>query len=179
MTGATLRDMLIGHALTMLDAGEADLSLRAVARAAGVSAMAPYRHFADRAALMLAIAATGFDRLHDRLAAADAAANDARAALVEQGLAYIAFARDHPALFRLMFSSDPSTDRAGCGDAAYAMLAGRVESLRPADADAAVTAAWALVHGVATLVLDGRLPPEPEAHRAALVLLTRSVAGAS
>ncbi len=177
MTAQSLRGVLIDRALDLLDAGDTELSLRGLARAAGVSAMAPYRHFADRAALMQAIAEAGFDRLRDRLAAADAGADAPVAALVAQGLAYIAFAHQHPILFRLMFSDELPAERAGCGDIAYTVLADRVASLGPSDPEAATIAAWGLVHGLATLMLDGRLPPDPAGHTAALRLLAGTIAG--
>lgn len=172
-----LRRSLIDHAMRLLDTGDHDPSLRAVARAAGVSAMAPYRHFPDKAALLGAVAAEGFALLREALVAADASglAGGPAQALVEQGLAYVAFAQAHPGLFRLMFTDTiaaramVSPDAAADGDA-YAVLAARVATLCPATAATATMAAWALVHGFAMLVLDRRLPPEVEAARAALAL---------
>lgn len=147
----------------MLDSGAGDLTLRAVARAAGVSAMAPYRHFADHAALLGAVAEEGFEDLRKVLAAADAGAQGA-AAVIAQGEAYVAFAARRPALFRLMFSGHaaaakpaetcPPQDR---GDA-YAILANRVTALWPDQAATATLGCWAIVHGLATLMLDARLP---------------------
>src|SRR4051812_17332572 len=97
-----LRETLIREAVALLESGTADLSLRQLARAAGVSAMAPYRHFPDKRALLRAVAGYGFELLREDLEPADRSANG-RAALVGQGLAYVAFASAHPALFRLMF----------------------------------------------------------------------------
>ena len=176
-TAPSLRQTLVDHAMRLLDAGEHDPSLRAVARAAGVSAMAPYRHFPDRNALLGAVAAEGFATLHGLLVAADerGGAVASEQALVEQGLAYVGFAQAHPALFRLMFTDaiaaavHVSPDCAAEGDA-YGVLAARVATLCPDRAAAATMAAWALVHGFATLALDRRLPPEPDAARAALAL---------
>lgn len=146
--------------------------MRAVARAAGVSAMAPYRHFADKAALMAAIALRGFALLEAAAGQADAV-EDAGCALVEQGLAYVAFARSHPALFRLMFADGaglqlPQEQCAG----AYRLMAKRIAQLAPDRAEAGALACWGLVHGLATLALDGRLAPDPAGERAALDLLT-------
>jgi AcrR family transcriptional regulator len=176
-TAPSLRQTLVDHAMRLLAAGEHDPSLRAVARAAGVSAMAPYRHFPDKTALLRAVAAEGFGTLHGLLVAADerGSAVAPEQALVEQGLAYVGFAQAHPALFRLMFTdaiaaaAHVSPDRAAEGDA-YGVLAARVATLCPDTAATATMAAWALVHGFATLALDRRLPPEPEAARAALAL---------
>jgi AcrR family transcriptional regulator len=175
--GPSLRQTLVDHAMRLLEAGEHDPSLRAVARAAGVSAMAPYRHFPDKAALLGAVAAEGFATLHGLLVAADDRGSAAapEQALIEQGLAYVGFAQAHPALFRLMFTdaitatAHVSPDRAAEGDA-YGVLAGRVATLCPGSAATATMAAWALVHGFAMLALDRRLPPEPEAARAALAM---------
>lgn len=171
----SLHDRLVDCALTLLETGEADVSLRAVARAAAVSAMAPYRHFADKAALMAAVALRGFAMLEKDAQAADRAI-DPGAALTRQGLAYIGFARDHPALFRLMFA-----DGAGMTlphdqcQGAYALMAARVAQLAPSDAQAGALACWGLVHGLATLALDGRLPPDPVAEQAALDLMARAL----
>jgi AcrR family transcriptional regulator len=151
-----LPDRLLRSALGALERGE-DVSLRAVARDAGVSAMAPYRHFEDKAALLAAIAKHGFDELHARLVEADDKPDD-REALVSQGEAYLAFARARPALFRLMFSrhdgGPPPVE-----DNAYGVMVRRVQRLAPRNLDAAALACWSGVHGMATLALDGGLPP--------------------
>lgn len=164
-----LRDALIKAALDSLERGE-EPSLRGVARASGVSAMAPYRHFADKAALLSAVAERGYAALAGVLAAADDDP-DPRAALVAQGLAYLAFARAHPVLFRLMFASDfelgPEDD-----SSAFATLADRVASLGTRDPDSATLLSWAAVHGLAMLSLDGRLPGlDPEGERRVVTLL--------
>jgi AcrR family transcriptional regulator len=166
---------LVDCALALLEAGETEVSLRAVARAAGVSAMAPYRHFEDKSALMAAVALRGFAMMAANAQAADRA-EDATEALTAQGESYIAFARAHPALFRLMFADDagmtlPPED---CADG-YALMARRVAELAPDRAEAGALACWGLVHGLATLALDGRLPPDPDGERAALDLMTRAL----
>jgi len=150
-----LRAALVTAALALLEAGETAPSLREVARAAGVSAMAPYRHFADRAALLAAVADEGFAALRTRLLDADDAP-ESREALIAQGRAYVDFALAHPALFRLMFSHE----KAGGvpeDETAYTVLANRVAQLAPDRAEAATLAAWGLVHGLATLLLDAKL----------------------
>ncbi len=153
-----LREALVAAALTMLESGAGELSLRGVARAAGVSAMAPYRHFADKAALLAAVAERGFTALRQHLLAADTAA-DPHEALLGQGLAYIAFARTHPALFRLMFADQPGLAKPADDNAvAYDVLSRRVRALVPGDPEGAALACWSIVHGMATLALDGRLP---------------------
>src|SRR6516225_10440444 len=99
-----LRQALIRSALEILsEAGVAGLSLRAAARRARVSAMAPYRHFADKEALLAAVAEHGFRELAARLTAAAATAVDPRAGLAALGVAYVLFACDQPSLLKLMF----------------------------------------------------------------------------
>ena len=161
-----LRDGLIAAALEILEEGGlAGLSLREAARRAGVSAMAPYRHFEDKEALIAGVAAVGFHRFADILRSADAKP-DAHEALVAQGVAYVAFACAQPALFRLMFgatSPNVKGDLALAGESAYAVLAARVASLaKPSDAATWALTCWAVVHGLAMLALDGKLGPGEE-----------------
>ena len=170
-----LRARLIAAALASLERGE-DVGLRAVARDAGVSAMAPYRHFRDKAALLAAVALRGFDDLRRVLLAADDQPN-ARDALVAQGEAYLAFARTHPTLFRLMFAGHdggpPPVE-----DNAYGVMVRRVQQLAPAHVGAATLACWSAVHGMATLALDGGLPAGGSPHEhAALTLIVAGLAG--
>ena len=174
----SLRDRLVDCALALLEQGESDVSLRAVARAAGVSAMAPYRHFEDKAALMGAVALKGFAMLEADAARADEA-DDARKALTAQGLAYVGFARAHPALFRLMFADGaglalPHEDCRG----AYTLMAHNVAELAPHCVEAGVLACWGIVHGLATLALDGRIPADPAGERAAMALMTHALEAA-
>ncbi|HEY4042471.1 MAG TPA: TetR/AcrR family transcriptional regulator [Rhodopila sp.] len=162
-----LRGALLHAAEGLLrDVGPAELSLRAVARRAGVSAMAPYRHFADKDALLAGVAADGFDQFARRLRQATATGHDPRSALTAQGQAYILFARDEPALFRLMFGPIISGASAidalrAAGAPAYAVLQDAVVAFRP-DTDPSARedltlACWALVHGLACLIVDGNI----------------------
>ena len=164
-----LRPALIRSALEILsEAGVAGLSLRAAARRAKVSAMAPYRHFADKEALLAAVAEYGFRQLAARLNAA-AAATDPRAGLGALGVAYVVFAREEPSLFKLMFgpsiekkSAHPALDDAGC--ACFDALRQAVEAASFFDGDRDLgdvsLACWSLVHGLASLMVDGRLAEE-------------------
>jgi AcrR family transcriptional regulator len=168
-----LRAALVAAALDLLEtAGEAALSLRAAARACGVSAMAPYRHFADTEDLLEAVAARGFEDLAACLEAADSAATGAQA-LAAQGAAYVAFACRRPALFRLMFMRPcrtPGKSRAyGILEERAAALAGPGMS-----AEDLTLAAWSLVHGLAALILDRRVPLEGAAAEAAARRITLS-----
>lgn len=170
-----LRTQLVAAALTALERGE-DIGLRALAREAGVSAMAPYRHFRDKAALLGAVAMRGFEDLRRVLLAADEHP-DARAALVAQGEAYLAFARARPALFRLMFASHDRAPPTADGNA-YGVMVRRVLELSPADPEAATLACWSAVHGMATLALDGGLPNGgPSLERSALRLVVAGLTG--
>jgi AcrR family transcriptional regulator len=175
----SLHERLVDCALALLEQGESDLSLRAVARAAGVSAMAPYRHFEDKAALMGAVALKGFAMLEVVAVRADEA-GDPGDALTAQGLAYIDFARAHPALFRLMFADGAGLDlpHEDCRGA-YALMARRVAELAPHHVQAGVLACWGLVHGLATLALDGRISADPAGERLALALMTQALRTAS
>src|SRR5262252_4565034 len=162
-----LRQALIRSALEILaDSGVAGLSLRAAARRARVSAMAPYRHFEDKEALLAAVAEYGFRELAARLTAAAATAADPRAGLAALGVAYVLFARDHPSLFKLMFgptiekkSAHPALDDAGC--TCFNALRQAVEAARffegDSDAGDVALACWSLVHGLSALIVDGRL----------------------
>ncbi len=153
---------LVQAALDLLgEAGADAVSLRAVARRAGVSAMAPYRHFPDKDALLAEVAAQGFAGLRDVLDAADAAAGPGQA-LVAQAVAYVGYALANPALFRLMFGPRRGADHPElwrAGGSAYAVLAERVAAQTPPDADreARVLGCWSLVHGLAMLCLEGRI----------------------
>jgi AcrR family transcriptional regulator len=157
-----LREALLSAALAILEEGEgvAGLSLREAARRAGVSAMAPYRHFADKEALLAAVATIGFERLGKALAAADAD-SDSKAALNAQGVSYVAFACAQPALFRLMFGTHAPTKCGALGaaaDVAFHLLADRVAAQAPPALTMPLTlASWALVHGLAMLAVDGQL----------------------
>lgn len=156
-----LSEALVRAALELLDeGGEVALSLRAVARRAGVSAAAPYRHYADREALVSAVAAVGYRELAVRLEAAHPAPTNPE----ELGLvaaAYVQFALERPALFRIMFSEPCDRDnevRLATTGAVAEYVRGIVERAFPAgDTEALATAVWALVHGLAFLHLDGKL----------------------
>ncbi len=171
-----LRETLLDHAVAMLAAG-AEPGVRALARAAGVSAMAPYRHFTDKAALMAAVAGRGFAMLRSALETADAEGSDAER-LVAQGEAYVAFALAHPALFRAMFACGaPAPGQPG--EPALAILTQRVAPLAGARAAEATLGCWAIVHGLATLALDGGLTLAAEQVRAVLTLHVAGIVGAA
>src|ERR1700731_2509583 len=156
-----LRAALVRAAMQLLEeSGETALSLRAVARWAGVSPAAPYRHYADREALVSAVATVGYRELAERLAAAHPSPATPEQ-LASVAVAYVQFALDRPALFRIMFGEpcDRDNDERVAATAAVSLyVRGIVERTFPdADAEALATAIWALVHGLAFLHLDGKL----------------------
>ena len=156
-----LRAALVKAALELLEeGGAAELSLRAVARRAGVAASAPYRHYADRDALLSAVAAVGYQELAQELATAHptpATPDDLAAVAV----GYVQFALRRPALFRVMFGEPcdrDSAERVAATTAISAYVSAIVErAFTGADTEALATAVWALVHGLAFLHLDGKL----------------------
>jgi AcrR family transcriptional regulator len=159
-----LRSALLDAALELLEEdGGAGLSLRAVARRAGVSTAAPYRHYADREALVSAVAAVGYQDLGQRLVAVhpEPSTVDEVAAVA---VAYVRFALERPALFRIMFEGDcdrEDDERVAAVAAVSQYVRSIVERAFPdADPEALATATWALVHGLAVLHLDGKLPSD-------------------
>ena len=154
-----LRTALLEAASEMLEAGE-NFSLRAVARRAGVSQTAPYRHFADREALESALAVRGFDDLRQRLSL-DGRPARSEEELIEFAVAYVRFALDRPAVFKLMFGQecdDSNDDRVRAAAELRALLADSLRDVFPgADHDSLAVALWALTHGLAFLHLDGKL----------------------
>jgi AcrR family transcriptional regulator len=156
-----LRTALVRAAIELLEeSGETELSLRAVARRAGVSPAAPYRHYADREALVSAVAAVGYRELAERLAAAHPSPSTPEQ-LASVAIAYVQFALERPALFRIMFGEpcDRDNDERVAATAAVSQyVRAIVERTFPqADTGALATAVWALVHGLAFLHLDGKL----------------------
>jgi len=133
--------------------GLAALSLRSVARRAGVSHAAPYRHYPSREALLADIACEGLARMRAELAQAAAVPGDCAERIVQIGGAYLRFASRHPGLLRLMLGSElPNRgDFSGLAEAT-AMIG---EDIGRALGDpAAGLAAWAAMHGLAMLILE-------------------------
>ena len=171
-----LRKTLIDAALKILETERAEPSLRRVAREAGVSAMAPYRHFTDKAGLLTAVASHGFVILRNALIDADNHP-DARHALFAQGMAFIGFARTNPALFRLMYSHQYGHADTDVVQDTYEVLAKRVAGILPAHAAAATLACRSMVQGLATIELSGRLAPaKPDDIAIAVQLLVSGLA---
>jgi len=157
-----LRRAVLDRALQVVaEQGPGSLSLRALAADLGVSHTAPRHHFGSNTGLLTAIAVEGFGMLRDRLVEL----REAGAPFLELGVAYVEFAVEHPGHFAVMFEPtmlaphDPALDAAA--EATFAELRRGVEAIAPhggvADAAAVVTAAWSLMHGLATLELTGNL----------------------
>ena len=164
-----LRAALIASATAILaEEGVTELTLRGAARRAGVSQTAPYRHFRDKAALLAAVAANGFLGLAETMRRFAGEAAEPGDRLLDIGRGYLAFALDRSALFRLMFGPE-ITDKAAhpelraAANEAFAVLAGETAPrTRKAGAGASdrAIAAWSLVHGLATLLIDGQVRPD-------------------
>lgn len=175
-----LREALIERAIALLDDGARPdaVSVRALAANLGVSPAAPYRHFATGDALLAAIATRGFERLGDDL---DAAGDD----LERLGAAYLAFAVARPQLYRAMFALPRETaagdpELAAASGRAYARLRAAVERHHASGrgrlaTPAATLAAWAYVHGLASLAIDGLVAPEAMAEPGLTAVLTRGL----
>ncbi|KTE05108.1 TetR/AcrR family transcriptional regulator [Sphingopyxis sp. H115] len=157
-----LRAAVIAAGLKRLEAGDGgELGLRALARDVGVSATALYRHFPDKEALLDALADEGLRRLGALQAQAWLKAGGGIAGFKATGTAYVRFAHDEPALFRLSFTRQMPDRKEGGdgGEVAYNLLRAGVGEALPGvkDPDTAALHAWSLVHGLAMLVLDRRI----------------------
>jgi AcrR family transcriptional regulator len=165
-----LRRTLIDTALAMVtEEGAWNFTLREVARRAGVSHTAPYNHFEDKSALLAEVAALGFESLRQTMeGAARGQPRSARQAFAGISAAYVRFGVEHPAHYRLMFgaelaeqASSPALQAAS--DATFAVLTSVLErgqasgQIRTGSVRDQALAAWSLVHGLATLLIDQRL----------------------
>ena len=160
-----LRDALVEEGIAALEGQDGKVvSLRELARKVGVSPTAVYRHFPDKKALAHALATEGLKRLYaEQKSASDASAGGSQA-FAATGRAYVRFALAHPALFRFMFTQgDPVLDDAE-PDEARAMLDAHTLALTgdPEKANRLALQAWAVAHGVAMLMLDGRIAADDE-----------------
>ncbi len=166
--GQHLRQRILDTSRALLDEqGAAALSLREVARRAGVTHQAPYHHFADRESILAELVVQGFDELARRLARARRAGQSAQDCLVASGQAYVAYALDQPGVFRIMFRQDlcdtarfPAAAQAGARAHAELMQMVQLAHAPAADGTPAEMLAhlhWAQVHGLACLLLDGPL----------------------
>jgi AcrR family transcriptional regulator len=163
-----LRRALLDEALATIRAeGVPGLTLREIGARLGVSRTALYRHFADKAALLEAVATEGFRALREQLVAA-CGQDDSLAGFEAMGVAYVRFAVANPAHYRVMFggfvdSKARSPELAAEGEGAFQALVESLIALQRAglvrDDDPLTMASfvWAVVHGVAMLGIDGQL----------------------
>jgi len=162
-----LRRALLDAALAVLvEDGPHALTMREVARRVGVTQAAPYHHFADKEAILAAVAEEGFTKLYESMIEARTAAGTKPAArLRAMGAGYVRFAVQHPAHFRVMFvkivdmTQYPSLH--ACADRSFtALLEATLEGqkaglVRKGDAAELALLMWSAVHGLATLWISG------------------------
>lgn len=159
-----LRRALLDTALERIrEAGSEGLTLRELARRAGVSHAAPYRHFPDRSALLAAVAEEGFAQLAAAMQQAGERGRTPLGRLRRAGLAYVEFARASPAHFRMMFGPEAVGAGGAAGLRTFSALAALVEGcqragdLRAGDSELLARMAWSLVHGIAELEAASQL----------------------
>ena len=181
-----LRPALLRAAARLLrDGGTDALTLRALAEAVGVSRTAPYRHFKDKADLLVAVAAEGFERLRDTLHAVEPADLDGLEPFEAMGVAYIQFAVENPAHYRLMYGREALVRREipvlqSAADAIFDEVVALIATLqasgnlRTDDPEALAYVAWATVHGLASLLVDGQIE-QPDDIEALARLATRTL----
>ncbi len=166
-----LHDTLIAAAIELIrDKGPNAFSLRELAKKAGVSHTAPYRHFKDKNALLSAIAETGFKTLTERTRnAAMQFDGDPKRQLIESGVAYVELALDNPEITQLMFGGFIDTEKCpkenldSEADNAFQGLVNLIESgkqsgvFRNEETELLALATWSMVHGLAMLITGGQL----------------------
>jgi AcrR family transcriptional regulator len=151
----------------MNEGGLGALSMREVARRAGVSHQAPYHYFADRETILAELAGEGFDQLNDYMVSALGHARDRVGRARAIGEAYVRFALNHPEVFKLMFRCEMCDlsrypEAKAKADRAFNIVVEVVgasgTSANKSDPDLVpVIAAWSMAHGLATLLLEGKL----------------------
>lgn len=160
--------LLDAAAAEIAEKGPGSISLRSIARRAGVSHAAPAHHFGDRAGLLSALAAEGFRRMNEAMVEAGRGADDL---LIAVGRAYVDFAVAHPGEFAVMFRRellDPDDpDLAAHGGATWQRLVDGIAALPPKarggeSTEVIAARAWSVVHGLATLIINGSLPADDQ-----------------
>lgn len=165
-----LRAALVTEAAAMIaEGGVASVTMRAIGERLGVSRAASYRHFKDKTALLVAVAAAGFDRLTSRL---EATATATRRSSVERlrrlGEEYVRFALENPAHYRLMYGKEALTRESvpELQEAAIALFEEMVDVIRAhqrngvikkQDPRAQAYVAWSAMHGLASLLIEGQI----------------------
>ncbi len=163
-----LKRALTSAALSLVaEKGPKGFTLTEAARRAGVSAAAPYRHFADKAELLATVAEQGFVELHAELAAAADNASEPKERVIELGRVYVRWAIAHPDHYRVMFGAETAKTGhptlAAAGDRAFGDLLDAIKQCQDAgildgqDPREIAAPLWSLVHGVASLAIGGEL----------------------
>src|SRR5215470_3804831 len=173
-----LRRAIVSAALEILSETQTiEFSIRELARRAGVSHNAPYKHFADKRELLAAVSAAGFETLTKRMTREVVGHSHARAQLFAMLRAYVRHGVENPALYRLMFggylsgsdNSRPAIERAAA-EKTKALFAGAITGgalgraipntpRKAGKIDGAILACWSLVHGLTLLLIDGIVGP--------------------
>ena len=171
-TAATTKDDvragILNASLTLMnEGGLGSLSMREVARRAGVSHQAPYHYFADREAILAELAGEGFDQLYDYMVSALGQAKNKAHKIQLLGEAYVRFALNNQEVFKLMFRCEMCDlsrypDAKAKADRAFntvvEVIGASGTAANKADPDLTpVIACWAMAHGLATLMLEGKL----------------------
>lgn len=169
-----LREALVEAAVSLVEEkGPQGLTLRAAARKAGVSQAAPYRHFEDKEALLAAVAEKGFHNMAAFMRKACAPyKNDPMKRLNELGVSYVLFSVRHPHMFHVMFGPEVADkkkheDLHKAAQQTFALLTEGIADYLASTEDPggfklgkeAALAAWASVHGLSSLIVDGQLEP--------------------
>ncbi len=165
-----LRAALLAEAAAMIaEGGVVSVTMRAIGRRLGVSRAAPYRHFADKTALLVAVAADGFNRLKGHLQTVDGGGPRSSVERFRRmGEEYVRFAVENPAHYRLMYGKEALTrqDRPELREAANAMFEQfvgviqahqRSGAIKRQDPRAQAYVAWSAVHGLASLWIEGHI----------------------
>ncbi len=151
------------------EGGAASVTMRALGRRLGVSRAAAYRHFEDKTALLVAVAAAGFARLKDRVDSVKAGAPGSSVERFRRmGEEYVRFARENPAHYRLMYGKEALArqDVPELREAGNALFERLVEEIRAyqdsglikrEDPRTQAYVAWSAVHGLASLLIDGQI----------------------
>jgi AcrR family transcriptional regulator len=160
--GDLRRALLAAGGRLLEQRGPGQVSLREVARLAGVSHNAPYRHFDSREALLAALAGEGFEVLGAQMERATEG-KEGLERLRDLGVTYIAFARARPAVYLLMFGPELKMDGfpelKTVAERSFKALQHAIDAVAPEPArHAAAIGAWALVHGLSHLIADNQLP---------------------
>ncbi len=169
-----LRRALVDAATRILEReGPGALSLRAVAREAGVSPAAPYHHFKDKGELLDAVAHVGWEALGVAMTEAKEKAQDLPSLITEIGVSYVQFSQSHPALYRVMYDCSRDKDSLPEGiqdkeDSAYCLVRNTFRTVAggevpEVDIELATIAAWCAAHGLAEMSMFKQFAPLKEA----------------